>query len=267
MNNELSICRGADAQLDGIRAALMAPSDQSREALLPAALEAYGGTTTTTNNNNNPVLHQGPAKLSWHTMGTDNEENGSNTVVPAVEGYLFVTHEGCLFVGSSGTSAQPTDDDWFVPATALTLHALAEQEGTVYVQMENNNNNGSDDDDNTLIEWTITVDDVQALYQALTDLVTAWPIDPHEDTNNINEDDDDNFEPEDMIWASDIVDKDENNDPEEPQEATEEERQAMLDRLDQVLTVPPELEIKDTNTTTEGQFDDAEEEDEINNLL
>ena len=45
--------------------------------------------------------------------------------------------------------------------------------------------------------------------------------------------------------------------------ATEEERQAMLDRLDQVLTVPPEYEIKDVvEETTEGQFDDADEEDD-----
>lgn len=129
------------------------------------------------------------------------------------------------------------------------------------------------DEECSPIEWTVTSttkkEDAPTLYAALSTLISLHPIDPHQGTNNngIMQDDDEedgeHFEPEDMIWASDIRTNNDDNDADEG--ATEEERQAMLDRLDGMLTVPPAYEIQDNavvEEATEGQFDDAEEEDD-----
>ena len=48
-------------------------------------------------------------------------------------------------------------------------------------------------------------------------------------------------------------------DDEESEGAPEDERQAMLNRLDNILVVPPEYEI--LSEESEGQFDDAENDD------
>ena len=53
------------------------------------------------------------------------------------------------------------------------------------------------------------------------------------------------------------------NDDDSSEGAPDEERQAMLQRLDDLLVVPPELEIPSDD---DGQFDDAEE-DEVDNIL
>ena len=236
-NDESSIRCGSLARLSGIRAAL------GSEDLWKAALEPF------LSDNNNDPLWQSSVKLSWQM-----EES-----VTQAEGYLIVTQEACLFCSKGGV-----DEDWFVPATAITLHALTDEAsesiGSVYVQMEN-----EQDEENPIIEWNILVGNLSSLYEALSELVSLHPIDPHQDTNAMEgEEDDENFEPEDMIWASDIRVKEEEDDQEG---ATEEERQAMLDRLDQVLTVPPELEIKDKPEPAEGQFDDAEDDDDVDKIL
>ena len=49
---------------------------------------------------------------------------------------------------------------------------------------------------------------------------------------------------------------------EESEVAPEDERQAMLDRLDAVLVVPPEYEIQSEEEGS-GQFEDAEEDDHL----
>ena len=51
-----------------------------------------------------------------------------------------------------------------------------------------------------------------------------------------------------------------------PEEVTEDERNAMLERLDNLLIVPPELEIHEGDVSDDerkGQFDDADEDDAI----
>eukprot|EP00977_Amphora_coffeiformis_P013327 scaffold3471_cov175-Amphora_coffeaeformis.AAC.1 len=203
------------------------------------------------------------------------EESGS------CQGYFVITRQACLFCAlpsssSSSSTTANTANDWYIPATSITLHALtAGDEGSssssskVYIQIEN-----PQDDESTPIEWTVHCVDASTLFAALSKLVSLHPIDPHQDTNNdmYGDEDDENFEPEDMIWASDIRSDDEDKDDDDEGAATLEERQAMLDRLDQVLIVPPEYEIVDADEQdgtegqfddAEGQFDDAEEDDEM----
>lgn len=275
-DNDEAIVRGEAARLSGIRTAL----SSSSSALLNAALEPF--LRRDDDEDNTDVGQEESAALllyqehdivlSWQIE--DDEDDGEQQASSCL-GYLAITQEACLFCAidkiTSSNSTSSTEKDWYVPATRITLHALTgdddenEQQtspgrSAVYLQMQNPHGQECNP-----IEWTVTSRDAPALYAALSKLVSLHPIDPHKDTNGLDDgdDQDDYFEPEDMIWASDIRNNDSDDDEEEG--ATEEERQAMLDRLDQVLTVPPEYEIQEdavVEETTEGQFDDAEEDDD-----
>ena len=271
-----SILRGKSAQLSGIRAALLSEN----EALLTAALDPFlrdegddDENHEATNVPATPLYQERNVTLSWQI---DSEESVS------CQGFLVITQHACLFCAIPTSSNRSSIDnnsatvsaanDWYIPATSISLHALtAGDEGSVsspsgvYLQIEN-----PQDDESNPIEWTVQSTDASTLFTALSKLVSLHPIDPHQDTNNDmygNNDDDENFEPEDMIWASDFRDDDDDDDDDEGA-ATREERQAMLDRLDQVLIVPPEYEIDDNDEGKqqdgmEGQFDDADEDDEM----
>ena len=297
-DNDSDILRGEAARLSGIRAALSASDAATSSSLLQAALEPFlrldsdneediqeeneEGDLNIFNhednaNDNNP-LFQDYVNLSWRIM-----EAGD---VGESRGYLVVTRAALLFCchsplghgkdsSENRTNTTNTSDvskDWYVAPTSITLHALTGAEdddasspnssnnnsNAVYVQLENPN------DESDPIEWTVKPcsDNAPDLYAALSKLVSLHPVDPHEDTNiwdngegGGDNDEYANFDPEDMIWASDIRGED-NDDG-----ATEEERQAMLERLDQVLIVPPEYEIAEPGNN-EGQFDDADEEDD-----
>ena len=278
-DNDEAIVRGEAARLSGIRTAL----SSSSSALLNAALEPF--LRRDDNEDNTNVGQEESAALllyqehdiflSWQFE--DDEDDGEQEASSCL-GYLAITQEAVLFCSidksssNNNNNTSSTEKDWYVPATSITLHALTgddddenEQQTSsgrngVYLQMQNPH-----DEECNPIEWTVTSRDAPALYAALSKLVSLHPIDPHKDTNGLEDgdDQDDYFEPEDMIWASDIRNND--SDDEEEEGATEEERQAMLDRLDRVLTVPPEYEIHEdaaVEETTEGQFDDAEEEDD-----
>ena len=259
--------RGESAQLSGIRAALSSPN----EALLTAALEPFlRDDDDDTSESATPLHQERNVTLSWQVEESEEDESGS------CQGFLVITRQACLFcaaptttsTSSTGESSSATND-WYVPATSITLHALtagddqdsSSSPSSVYIQIEN-----PQDDESSPTEWTVQCADASALFAALSALVSLHPIDPHQDTNELyGDDEDDNFEPEDMIWASDIRGEDDDGDDEDDGAATEQERQAMLDRLDQVLVVPPAYEISDDGEKegTEGQFDDAEDDDEM----
>ena len=294
-DNESAILRGDAARLGGIRAALsssVAAANNVGASLVAAALEPFLQSTqqeeqqdnregSSFNIEANAPLYQEHVLLSWQ-MEDDNDDGDRRESCP---GYLVVTHEACLFcattpnnnnINNNNEEGNLAENDWYVPATRITLHALTGDEneqqgggaaatgGGVYLQMEQ-----AHDEECSPIEWTVTTmsKDAPALYAAVSTLVSLHPIDPHHDTNGMQDDDEDDehFEPEDMIWASDIRNDDDDDDDGDNEGATEEERQAMLDRLDGVLTVPPEYEIKDDaivlEEATEGQFDDADEEE------
>jgi hypothetical protein len=168
-----------------------------------------------------------------------------------------------------------------VPAECIDLHAISssasdEREETeepgeprtsLYLQIrsESEGSNGGD-----LIEWTLLPHGIahpedherttQALFDSLSELISLHPIDPNDDTDDEGGDE--------MIVAPPGRYCD--------AEATPEERQAMLERLDRILTVPPELEGPDAvegqfdnaeDDDDEGRFDDAEDEDDVDELL
>lgn len=292
-NEDNDVLRGEAARLSGLRAALTSSNSNTNMTttldvgLLQAALEPFLQPENSDDDENNSQsasmtttttklpLHQGYVNLSWQTESEETLD---------CHGYLVLTRQSCLFCAL--TAASTVANDWYIPATSITLHALAEEGAAVYMQMEN------PEDESDPFEWTVTptsialnvVEDhnndaqstaaaATALYEALSKLVSLNPIDPHEETNfNDDDDDDDNFEPDDMIWASDIVADDDGDGDGDDGAATAEERAAMLERLDQVLIVPPEYEISDESnnvasaaaTAAEGQFDDAEDEDKNN---
>lgn len=222
----------------------------------PAALEPFlqmteEDDTTTTTTIAAPLYQDRKVTLSWQKEPCDDDDE-SSSCRGSSQGILVVTRHACLFCSSSTNNA---DDDWYVPATRITLHALtsstgdddnanAAAAGGVYLQLS-----PSDQDETAApLEWTVTSSASTSssstanhdLYAALSQLVALHPVDPHPDTNMNDDDEDENFEPEDMIWASDCHRQSDDNDS--PSAATPEERQAMLDRLDQVLIVPPEYD-------------------------
>jgi hypothetical protein len=261
--NDTSIRRGTEAALTGVRTAL---SQQQAPSLLAAALEPF----LTQPQSDAPAesLFQEPVQLTWQTPLEDDEaEEGAGVTEGAAEGHLIVTHQACLFIGTTA------DHDWYVPAVCLALHALQQDDDTgddataaptaVYIQLDPD---GDDDNGGLPWEWTLRTAQAPALFAALSRLVSLHPVDPHEDTNHLDNDDDDDkdpFAPEDMIWASDVRQQQQGDDG----AATAQDRQAMLERLDQVLVIPPEYEIGNGQPDADGQFDDADEEDEDDAIL
>jgi hypothetical protein len=272
---DTSIRRGTDAGLTGVRTALQ--QQQAGDAsLLAAALEAFlseppsdEDAPRTAGASPPSPFFQEPVQLSWQTPLDDEEGAGAETGAAegAAEGHLVVTPHACIFVGAT------VDDDWYVPAVCLALHALQQDENgshdastptAVYIQMDPD---GDDDNGGLPWEWTLHTEQAPQLFAVLSRLVSLHPVDPHEDTNHLDEEDDeggeDPFAPEDMVWASDVQQQ-----QREDGEATDQDRQAMLERLDQVLVVPPEYEIVGGQPArAEGQFDDADEEDEDDEIL
>jgi hypothetical protein len=159
------------------------------------------------------------------------------------------------------------DNDWAIGATCIHLHALADEpEPSVYLQLAEEGQ-----EDSTLEVTLIPLDQdaCQTLFDGLCKLVAKHPLQLDDQDDNPGpgwgdsvedgyvDDDDGN---DDMIWApsagwgAGVPDLDEDEDDEEEDGgATEEERAAMLARLDKLLVVHPSLQGPD------GQFDDADE--------
>ena len=132
-DNDNAILRGEAARLSGIRTAL---SSSAGSPLLDAALEPFlrqgdnddndGGSTS-----NNLLLYQEPhVVLSWQMEDEEEDDNQQpNQSSPSCRGYLVVTRYACLFCAlPAATQEDKTTEyakqDWYVPATSITLHAL-----------------------------------------------------------------------------------------------------------------------------------------------
>lgn len=178
------------------------------------------------------VLTEAKGLLSTTTWKVED-----TTVFADVEGSFFVTSERILFVAKNGAT-----QDFAIDAECIQL--LAVSNDSVYIQIQY-----PEDEESAPMELTVTpvkTDDTssttsQQMFEALSRLVSMHPI-PLDD-----DDDDDDGMMEDAIAAPPSV---------EGGAATEEDRDVMLERLDQMLVVPPEYE---EHETTSGQFDDADE--------
>lgn len=185
----------------------------------------------------------------------------------SVAGEVFVTRMQVLFVASD-----QSEHDFAIGASCIVLHAMMEVPRlAVYLQLnEDADKNaqmgagavafGNDVEDDENDDWAgasgpleVTIqpvekDDCQRLFDSLCKLVALHPTEDDEDDDGYNMggggDDD-------LIWApahASTVNSDRS------EGATEAERDAMLERLDNLLVVREEFKIQ------EGQFDDADGE-------
>jgi len=167
-------------------------------------------------------------------------ENDTFDDVPAL---ILLTSERLVLWSNNDDNTQA---DLVADAICIDLHAMS-QESSVYIQLTSS--------DGDTLDLTLTFDSQdksQALYDALSQLVSLHPIDPNEHEQGQFDDGDDDM----FVWA-----------PQEESssgEASEEERNAMLERLDNLLIVPPELQVQETvdDEQQEGQFDDAEDDND-----
>jgi hypothetical protein len=171
------------------------------------------------------------------TDNDDDQEDGDNSGFTDIPGQVFVTKSQVLIVSTSSS-----EHDLVIGACNIQLHALQDEpQLSVYLQLG--------DDDNVL-EVTIAPaqeKDGQVIFDALCKLVSLHPIPQDEDDN-------DDFGGEDFIWAP--ASGAAFGDDVEEGGATEQQRTAMLGRLDNLLVVNPQFQVQ------EGQFEDAEDYDD-----
>ena len=131
-----------------------------------------------------------------------------------------------------------------IGATCITLHAMTEEpELALYLQLTGD----SDDDTSEVTITPLDPETSETIFSGLCKLVANHPLEDDGDEQGGE------FEGfgDDLIWAPAAGFQD----GEDGDGATQEERDAMLERLDNMLVVAPEYQIQ------EGQFDDAEEEE------
>jgi hypothetical protein len=190
------------------------------------------------------LLQEGAMGIPCRVKWGDGEES---------EGEFFITISQALFGSSS--SSEDGSTDWAIGATCIKMHAMADDpEPSIHLQVSEGSD-GEDYQDVTLIP--LDPSDCDRVFDGLCKLVNRHPVelDDDEDGTGFCGGGEDGFDAEDMIWAPSAGVRsmglyDDENDEDGPSET---EREAMLHRLDNILVVLPELDVR------EGQFDDAEE--------
>jgi hypothetical protein len=219
-------------------------SNSSSRELLQAALEQL------LDGDREERILCGPLAAQATFIGLDNEEEDDRKMEEEeVRGTVLVTSEVLLFWTADRDTGKRLD--LRADAVCIDLHALTQDEPpSVYIQMTNSS---AEDNPLELTLQPVNQEACQSLFEAISKLISLHPIDPNE-----NGDGRGMFlgDTDEMVWAPPTNGLSADDDAPEP---TEEERDQMLARLDNMLIVPPEFERPDTD---EGQFDDAEEEEE-----
>lgn len=230
----------------------------------------------------------------WIVAGNDDEDsNGdddgieantdSNTTTNSnnnnhmVSGQLVITNQRLLFWEDDDNNDDTTKHDLSVDATCIDLHALTDDDPVaIYIQIRDD----SKDFPESLLELNLQPiqepnETCPQIFQAVAELISLHPIDPNddddydgnpyygdhafddadEDNNWCAQDDENGDDNDDLVFCAPMVDPPNTTTDDE---VTELERNAMLERLDNLLIVPPEFEQDD-----EGQYDDADEGDDI----
>ena len=179
-------------------------------------------------------------------------------------GSVYVTDDALLFQCTSSV-----DHSVSIDAECILLHAQAEDDKVLYLQLSEPANGGVSAD-TEVMEMTLTLESAtasQQLFEALSQLVSLHPV----------YDDDDDDDPNDaggggmMMMGENGPEENYGDDmvvadAEQETAGADEERNSMLDRLDNMLTVPPHLaQDGDDGDDAGGQFDDAE--DDVDQLL
>lgn len=236
--------------------------------------ENYRTSTSTTTTSSPYLLLQGGSIPVTVRLEEDNDSNNNDTT--SIAGCVFVTQSQLLFVAND---ANDMDHDLAIGASCMLLHAMMDDpQMAVYLQLQPA---GDDDNDGGPTEITLTpssADDCKSLFDGLCKLVAAHPNLGGED-----DDDDDGFgggagvpggmfgmgsnwmmmgnddDADNLVWAAPapssngVVGIVEANEDEVGGGASAEARLAMLDRLDNMLVVQPNVQVQ------EDQFEDAED--------
>lgn len=214
--------------------------------------KAAAAETTATEQNTNEATIITPFPIASACWKTDADVEFENA-----QGISYITDDSFLFQCSPDYSVS-------MDAECILLHAQAEDDCVLYLQLSEPSQN---DDGSEVMELTLTLetaDDCQKLFDALSQLVSLHPV--HDD------DDDGGGAAAGMMMMMGMGNGHEENYGDDmvvaqrefqASSVTEEERDAMLDRLDTMLVVPPHLEQQDYGGG--GQFDDAE--DDVDGLL
>eukprot|EP00525_Craspedostauros_australis_P005499 CAMPEP_0198123650 /NCGR_PEP_ID=MMETSP1442-20131203/38032_1 /TAXON_ID= /ORGANISM="Craspedostauros australis, Strain CCMP3328" /LENGTH=265 /DNA_ID=CAMNT_0043782883 /DNA_START=75 /DNA_END=872 /DNA_ORIENTATION=+ len=203
----------------------------------------------------------------------DDDVDEENKPFDKVPGLLFVTQAQMMFVSDSSS-----EQDVIVGARCIQLHAMTEDpELAVYLQVglpDSDDNDEASDGGGEVFVHPNKDDDCDVLFKALCKLISMHPV--------VEEDGGDGGisgglasllmggmagggtgYSDELVWAnSEMQGAGENGavtggfpDALEGEDLGEDSvaRAAMLEKLDGMLVVPPELEVK------EGQFEDADE--------
>ncbi|KAI2498931.1 hypothetical protein MHU86_15559 [Fragilaria crotonensis] len=201
---------------------------------------------------NEPLEYILKLPISCATWKTDDQVE-----FDGASGDVYVNEDQFLFRCSS-----QSDHSVAIDAECILLHAQSEDQ-VLYLQLHEQPSNS---DDGEVMEFTLTLmssEDCERLFRALSHLVESHPV--------YGDDEDDlgtgGFSNgammmmggeygDDMIVAGSCEEIVAQQTPGEP---SEEERNAMLDRLDAMLVVSPEFS-REGDATDDGQFDDADDE-------
>ncbi|CAJ1966257.1 unnamed protein product [Cylindrotheca closterium] len=196
-----------------------------------------------------PVFVASPiaCRLEWQRSSSEEKPAGETEVNKEdVTGNVFISSSQILF------ACEDASNDVAIGATCILMHAMTEEpELSIYLQLQ--------EDGCETLEATFTPLDsnmCQDFFNALCKLVSLHPCDGDDDEG------DEMFGQEDMIWAPASRGFGTDAFEDEERGATDDERQAMLDRLDSILVVQPEYEIQEgqfDDPILDGQFEDAEE--------
>lgn len=166
------------------------------------------------------ILYSDTVKVTW--------KEDEDISFASIAGKAIVTTERIVFVANVEEK-----NDASIDAECILLHATLHDPPSIYIQIQE-----TSAEVEAPMELTIVPDkesSCQAFFEALSKLVAMHPI---------YDDDIDDGDEGMMFMGPTRVESD---------EGSTEDRQAMLDRLDNLLEVPPYLDVG------EGQFDDADE--------
>jgi Regulator of volume decrease after cellular swelling len=170
------------------------------------------------------ILFSDTVKATW-------KDDDDQAVFESVDGKVIVTTDRILFVSKIQEA-----HDVAVDSECILLHATAQDPPSIYLQLQEMTAEMAAPMEFTFIPDTET--SCQPFFEALSKLVSMHPID--------DDDADDGGEGDEGLMYMGPVEV-------ENDETAPDGRQVMLDRLDNLLEVPPHLEVQD------GQFDDADE--------
>jgi len=188
----------------------------------------------------------------------NNDENNKeeNEEQKQTEGITVITSERLIFWATTDDDAN-SDNDLLVDAVCIDLHAISQDPLSVYLQIQSPKSAATMELFLIPTNEESRAQECQSLYDTLTQLISFHPIDPNADEEGHPDDDDDIMflaAPPPCTTACEA-------DSSIEEEAVE--REAMLQRLDQMLVVPPDLERPSDDDddeqaqTADGRFDDA----------